>query len=397
MRIAVFIKSTTHNKGHGGLETQNKVLCESLAKNGHEVIVFTPKPRDFDQTELDENNVRYVFIECSYRYLFSNLYSKSWFNRSFQVFSTYNDQKKFNLVIGQSSGAIGIIRKKNMLGIPIISISHGTTLGELRTTINNISTPKDIYHFIRNLQYVIRQFFGRQREVVLHSNKVIAVSNAVKQNLIDETFAPENLITVINNGIFPEPFEDVDTNKNYNGDTVLFVGQINKDKGIDQLVYIFSKPEFASIRLRVIGDGPLRNYLEDYVIANNLQDRIKFMGKISYSEIITEYKSPDVFAFAFPTNRDEGFPMVLVEASFAGLPIIAFDKGGVSDIVKDGINGFLLQPRNFEAFSESVLKLYDDRELVKKMSQEALSGAYAEFTVDVMIKKYLEVFRKVLE
>ncbi len=78
MKIAVFTKSTTLHKNHGGLETQNLVLCEELAKRGYNITVFSPK-KELQEEFAEKNGVKYVFIDADYRnYLFSKFRKNSW-------------------------------------------------------------------------------------------------------------------------------------------------------------------------------------------------------------------------------------------------------------------------------------------------------------------------------
>ena len=83
MNIAVFIKRTTLHSGFGGLETQNKTLCEGLVTRGHNITVFSPK-RELNKEDEKLNGVRYVYIDCSYRSLagFGHLDKNNWINRS---------------------------------------------------------------------------------------------------------------------------------------------------------------------------------------------------------------------------------------------------------------------------------------------------------------------------
>ena len=397
MRIAVFTKSTTFHKGHGGLETQNKLLCEGLVAKGHSITVFAPKNDVSDDTKV-ENGVSYIFIPCTYRYLFSSINKNSWFNRSYQTFITQHTAQEFDLVLGQSSAAVGIIARRTELNnLPIVSISHGTTLGELKTQLNNVKSLKDYLHILKSSQYVLRQFFGRQRDFVLKSSHIIAVSTAVKNNLINETYIPEDRVTVVNNGINPLPFSSVKDGRKFTGKTVLYVGQITRDKGVDILVNMFSSDSYKNSRLVVIGDGPIRLSLEKRVGDIGLTDRIKFLGKIKYDQIVTQYLNEDNTIFAFPTNREEGLPMVLVEALFSGLPVVAFNCGGVSDIVVDGHNGFLLDAKDYTSYDQKMQSLLNNPRLCAQMSVNALKDAYTKFTLDVMIEKYELVFRKVTQ
>ena len=221
MRIAVFIKSTTFHKGYGGLETQNKVLCEGLAKKGHDVVVFAPQ-RELGKTQLRESGVTYVFVPCTFRYLFAALDKNSWYNRSVGTFVV---QPKFDVVLSQSTGGLGVIKHKKELQIKVISIAHGSILSEFKSSLRQVGTIKSFIKLALNLQYVLRSYFGSQREYVNYSNKVVAVSNYVKKILIDEAFVPENKVVVIHNGVDPEKFYKFEKLSSI-GIKLIYVGRI---------------------------------------------------------------------------------------------------------------------------------------------------------------------------
>ncbi|MFC1722067.1 glycosyltransferase, partial [Patescibacteria group bacterium] len=97
-----------------------------------------------------------------------------------------------------------------------------------------------------------------------------------------------------------------------------------------------------------------------------------------------------------PTGRLEGFPMVLVEALFSGLPIVAFDQGGVSDAVLNNETGFLIKERNINIFSEKTKLLLEDKDIKNRFSRNARKFAEDNFTLDTMLDKYESVINKVL-
>src|SRR4030065_994231 len=132
MRIAVMAKKTTFHKGFGGLETQNKALCEGLSAKGHIVTIFSPV-YELDKNEIIENNVRYVFVKCVYRMgpvfgFFGTIQKSNWINRSVEEFTKIHEKEKFDIVLAQSSTGLGIIKNKKKLNIKVISIAHGTII-----------------------------------------------------------------------------------------------------------------------------------------------------------------------------------------------------------------------------------------------------------------------------
>lgn len=393
MKIAVFAKSTTLHKSYGGLETQNRALCEELAKRGHEITIFSPK-RDFEGNDALVDGVKYIFIDAEYgKYLLSGLKKNSWVKKSLKVFEEIHKSEKFDLVLGQSSAAESIIENKIKLNIKTASISHGTALSELVTFFKNISGIKDIYWSLRNIQYFLRQYFGRQRRFVLHSDVVIAVSDYVKKALMSETFVDDKKVKVIHNGVDGSLFENEKIEKDKKYTDIYFIGRVEKSKGIINIIEMM-KSINRDVILHVVGDGPCLEEAKKKAEDLNIKDRIIFHGKMPHYEFIKKI-SPDIFVF--PTKRIEGFPMVLVESMFSGIPVVAFDMGGVPDAVEDGKNGFLIEDGNTMLFKKKLVELIDDKILRDSMGNYAKEKAEKEFTIGKMIDNYEKVFLDILK
>ncbi|KKS20166.1 MAG: Glycosyl transferase group 1 [candidate division WWE3 bacterium GW2011_GWE1_41_72] len=385
MKIAVFIKSTTFSGSYGGLETQNKLLCEGLALRGHKVTVFTP--RIIKEKELAiENGVKYIFVECKKAHYSSVTVSKkdSWVEKSYEVFRELQPEEKFELIVGQSSGAVGVIRNKEEFGLPIISISHGTKIGELQTKFKSDPSIKGLLKAVLDLPHVLKNFFTVQREFVHGSSVIVAVSNFVKRALIDETFVEDAKVRVINNGIKPLQVETVESDRGAVGKfRLLYVGQLIRSKGIGKLAEIIVREDMKDFTLDIVGSGDLQEELG--VISGKSGGRITLRGKLDYAEVLRMYNPARFDAFVFPTSRLEGFPMVLVEAMFGQLPIVAFNLGGVSDAVTDGETGYLVNPGKFFVFRSKLNELKDNPDLARRMGVNAVNEAMGRFTLDKML------------
>jgi glycosyltransferase involved in cell wall biosynthesis len=393
MRIALFIKSTTFHSNFGGLETQNKVLCEGLVNRGHEIVVFTPQ-KDLPDKEKTLNNVKYVFILASYRYLFSSLNPNSWERRSVEVFRKHHGEKRFDLALSQSSAGIGIIKKKEEFEIKTISIAHGTAVGEFLTQAQNIKNVKDVYWTLRNLQYVLRQYFGRQREFILCADKVIAVSHAVKKQLLDETFALEGNVVVVHNGLDPKKFEGIEK-KNHGGSVhIVYTGRVVRSKGLFDFVNILKQISEENIIFDIIGGGEDTEELKSFVNQLGLKDKVIFHGKVEYGQVITKLFDSDIYVL--PSKRVEGFPMTLPEAMFASLPVIGTNIGGISDAIEDGKTGFLIEQNAYDMMKEKLLLLIKDKNLREYMGKNGRMKAEKEFSLEVMLNKYEQIFSEVL-
>lgn len=383
MRIAVFIKST----GLGGLETQNKTLCEGLAKRSHEIVVFAPRRASGDINSTT-NGVTYHYVDANYKVMAFLFFNKNnWFIKSVEVFKHEHSARKFDLVISQSSAGLGIIRHKKELGVKVITISHGSTLSEFKTKRANTMSILSRIKLLRDLAYVLYNFFTIQREIVLHSNKTVAVSNFVKNLLIDETFADDKHIEVIYNGVDPELYK-----KHLVSDSIsrpvnlISTSRIVRSKGLFVLIDALQILSDSNWRLSLMGDGEDMAELQKYVVAKGLSSKVNFIGRV-LPEKIAEYLL-DADIFVLPSIRIEGFPMTVIEAMMASVPVVASKIGGIVDAVDDGITGYLVKPGDVESLTQTLEKLLYNKDARETMGANGRIKAIKEFSLDTMLDKY---------
>ena len=166
---------------------------------------------------------------------------------------------------------------------------------------------------------------------------------------------------------------------------ILAVGRYNKVKGYDMLIRafeIFSKTNQDYI-LRIVGDGPERNNLQELAIKLNLQEKIQLSGMSN--NVIEEYMKADFFALS---SLVEGFPMVLLEAMECGLPIVTFDLPCVHEILNDQC-GYIVEYMNIEALADAMLKLASIQD--KKNIRNACHEQANKFKVENIIKEWEKI------
>jgi len=395
VRVATFIKRTTFHKGFGGLETQNKILCEGLVSKGHSVTVFSPK-YELNVESAEENGVNYVFVDCVYRSLagFSKFQKKNWINKSVEVFEKYHTNNAFDVILAQSSAGLGVIGQKNKLDIPVVSISHGSIVGEYKTRLQSLRGFTDYIRLIPDTAYLLLNFFGRQREFVLHSNKIIAVSEAVKSALVNETYVPKEKVTVIHNSFDASDVPHKDDDFHNEKPILIYVGRVVKSKGIKDLIDAF-KMCGKNAKLLIVGDGADAELFKKHVSKLRLEESVEFLGLRPHSEVLDLVSGADLFVL--PSRRVEGFPMTIVESLAAGTPIIGADIGGISEGIDEGITGLLYESGDVRALCEKLSILLDDKFLRAKMSQNARAVARQRFSLDAMLNKYESVLMGVIK
>ncbi len=165
--------------------------------------------------------------------------------------------------------------------------------------------------------------------------------------------------------------------------TILCVGRIHPRKGQLQLIRaVHHLPGSIKKRLKLRLAGPIikAKYYEELLSTAgkaNLHNPIEFLGELSDEDLKNAYESADLFALtSMPQPRSvEGFGFVYLEAASHGLPVIAHDTGGVSDAVKDGETGLLVDSSNQSRLTEAIALLISDWKLRNSMSVNARKWA----------------------
>ncbi|MSQ14431.1 MAG: glycosyltransferase family 1 protein [Dehalococcoidia bacterium] len=199
---------------------------------------------------------------------------------------------------------------------------------------------------------------------------------------------------IIPNGIDVErfsnalPFENLMDGKL----TILFVGRLEKRKGLKYLIRAFAKvkKEMPNTRLIIVGpDGGLRRGYENTIEKNDIPD-VHFLDYVSSEDLPRYYKSADVFCA--PATGQESFGIVLLEAMAAGTPVIASDIEGYSQVVSHGKEGLLVPPKDENALAMTIVHLLADRDMRSEMGRRGVESAkgYSWTMVAKMVSSYYE-------
>jgi len=155
------------------------------------------------------------------------------------------------------------------------------------------------------------------------------------------------------------------------GQVLLTVGRLissEPGKGIDSVIRVFSNvlrvvPDLYYV---IIGGGDLQPYLEELARESPARGRILFTGKLSFEQLKSYYSKSDIFVMP---SRQEGFGIVFLEAMALGKPVIAGDHGGATEVVQNGVTGFLVNLDDPDALTSHLILLLRDHALSKKMGE----------------------------
>ncbi|VTZ49082.1 Glycosyltransferase involved in cell wall bisynthesis [Methylocella tundrae] len=158
------------------------------------------------------------------------------------------------------------------------------------------------------------------------------------------------------------------------GATILCVSRLSardRKKNVDQVIRAIAKLKdlIPSLRFEIVGDGKLRAELETLAKDLGVFDKVTFLGQVEDEELNAAYARATVFAM--PSSK-EGFGIVYLEAWLRGLPVICSSEGASSEVVSDGVDGFVVDPDDVSMIADRLHRLLTQPELAKAMGENGL-------------------------
>ena len=230
-------------------------------------------------------------------------------------------------------------------------------------------------------------FFG----LSLFFNRTVAVSGDIQKAFIKQFGFRESKISMIHNGIeIPDLIPERE-----NGETFVIgsAGRLCPVKDYPFMIEIAKavKEKTKNIKFHLAGEGPERSKLKALIQEYNLNETFVLKGHIE--DMPPFYRSLDLY---LNTSVHEGIPMSILEAMAHGLPVVAPDVGGISEIVSNGEDGYLIEKRDPKAFAEKCFLLYKNKQLRRRMAQAAREKIVKSFSVENMAAQYHELYLNVV-
>lgn len=223
-------------------------------------------------------------------------------------------------------------------------------------------------------------------DILGKADKLIVLSEGWKE-FFGEILGQDNRITVLNNAILIPAEEDVLT-KVYGESKILFLGRICKDKGISELIETFDtlSKEFPGIHLYFGGiyeDEEYRNLIDKH------SDTMTYLGWIN-GETKREYlKKCDILVLP---SYYEGFPVSVVEGMAYGCAVVATRVGAIPEIIEDGVDGILIEPRDKISLAEGLRELLTDQWNLEKIGREARLKASKNYNITDTINELIKIY-----
>lgn len=221
----------------------------------------------------------------------------------------------------------------------------------------------------------------------LKNAKSVAVGEAVNKNLKEDVGITDSRV-IYNGVVLKETDDQVDEIFSYGGIKLGCVARLSEQKGLTYLLDAMSLLTVKDIRLFIVGDGELRNELENKVKELDLQDSVTFLG---YRKDIVECINS--FDFCVLPSVFEGFGLVAIEAFMNSKTLVATDIPGLNEVVTNK-NGILVPAKNPGALAGAIDKLATDVPLRNRLAFHAKKTYEEKFSYPLFLGNYRELYRE---
>ena len=354
-----------------------KQQAQALAELGHEVEVLVPALTTKDGQVEDRENGIYNLQYRAVRYNLFPLWASTKARKS--IYSLIA-KKQYDLVAVHITGD-GILKMVvtacNRLNIPVVAHYHGL----------------NVWEEFRTAHPHRQKLYAAYRQSILQKTQgVIGVSDKVS-NIARERLQGVPICTVYNGvdlSLFAHKARSDDWFK------IIGVGNLIEIKGFSYLVKAFAKlhRQLPHTRLEIVGDGVLRDSLQEDAAALGVADAVTFAGKVPYEQVAEKMAQSDLFVLP---SFYEALGCVYLEAMGCGLPIIGVAGMGIDEIILHGENGLLVKPKDSEDLYKKMYQVATDSLLARKIGRNGreTAGKYTwKASADALEKVYKEILAK---
>jgi len=243
----------------------------------------------------------------------------------------------------------------------------------------------------REYHFLIDKFLGK------FTNKIICVSEEVKNYYIRKTKLPEEKFIVIENGVNLEEIKKVEEKNEIREEfeiqkddfVILTGGRLCKEKAIDFFLCVVPelKKAIKNLKVLIVGEGEEKEKLLGLVRELKVWKTVVFTGY--RKDILKIIKISNLIVL---TSRWEGMPNLILEGMALGKPVISTNIGGSKEIIKNGINGFLIEFGDKKDLIEKILFFYNNPKEIGKMGRNSYKIVEEKYNLKKKIKKHEKIY-----
>ena len=228
------------------------------------------------------------------------------------------------------------------------------------------------------------------------ADRIVVVSEFVGETITSKKRVLGGKIRVLHNGLDLKSIRQPSPKVYYGGPPQLIAfGRLDSRKGFDiaiDAIDILRKKHGYSVKLKIIGDGPIRYELQDHVNRKKLNGQVELLG---FKENILEYVAQgDVVVI--PSVVEDSLPVAVIEAMANSKIIVASEVGGIPEMITDGKEGFLVPKAKPEAIAKKVIWIMKHPDKANEMAERAYHRVKMDFTVENMASQLVNIYQSLL-
>lgn len=286
-----------------------------------------------------------------------------------------------DIVIAESNLALHTIRKAKKLGIVSVVDRPGIHIDP------HLKAYKEEYKKFGQKYVIDSRVVEKGMKEYQEADYIFVLSSFAKRTFLGKKI-PESKLILIPSGVDLATFKQI--NKNDDVFRIIYCGGTSLSKGVHYLLKAFSELKLKNTELWLIGPvfKDIKPFLAKYERSYNLIEWVPHHLLYKYLSQGSVFVCPSLV---------EGMPKVIIEAMACGLPVIATTHTGVEDVIRDGVDGFIIPIRNVEAIKEKITYMYENVNVCKKMGQNAKKRVRENFTLEHYANRVIHACKKILK
>ncbi len=371
----------------GGIARHVDELSRFLSKRGVEVTVVTPEASGSPLAEVKEGvNVVRVQIQTP---------APNFYNWIFLMNHFFS--KKIARLI-KEQGPFDVVHGHDWMVVPSACEAKHYTSSQFMLTFHSLEFRRSQgSQTLESRMIESLEWWGSY-----DSSKIIVCSRSMADDVRRRLNVDTNKIAIIPNGIDLGRLSvkvDISRTREKYGVywkelMILFVGRLTSQKGCEYLIRALPKIlEKHNVKLVVVGDGPSRSFLESEAYRLGVSNRVVFTGFLADEEMIRLIKSADVLVVP---SIYEPFGIVALEGMAAGVPVVASDVDGLSEIIRHEENGVKVYPQDPSSISWGVDRVLSDTRLAERLREKGRETAEREFSWSAIAEKTENLYKSLI-
>lgn len=237
------------------------------------------------------------------------------------------------------------------------------------------------------------------RHIISAADKILVLSSKDKASIVNDI--PAANVEALSNGVrvndyaYPKKRAGNDWRIPEHFKVVLFVGRLGAAKGVGDFLTCVPKVLQAvdNVVFVIAGDGPDKSVFKQKCQDIGVGDSVLFAGNLNYEQVRNAYLLADVFVLP---SYSEAMPMTVLEALASGIPIVATSVGAVPEVLKEGVNGFLVDPGDVNMLGDRIVRILTDAQLAEKMAKANKELAFEEYDIRHLCNKLISIYNQLL-